>query len=138
MQDDGVFAAARGVRGYLTELVGPDAETLDAELANILNGGERNDESAAQLRSLLSERPETRMFLDVVLDDVPYFRPHTIKGLDPVRGFDPLPGDHSPPSAMRFRCPVGDDFDWWSPGVGAPVPKCGTHDVALTADSQGS
>lgn len=135
MSGEGVFAAAKCIRPYLEELLGSDAPTVDEELAHLLNSGGRDESVARQLRALLEERPETSMFLDAVLDDAPDFRPpqHQPVVLKAVKadGFNPLAGNHTPTSAKRYRCPVGDDYKWWSPGVGTPVPECPTHHTTL-------
>ena len=129
----GVMAAARAIRPYLMELVGPgDSVGLDAELANLL--ADRGDPTAAgqQLSAVLDRRVETRMFLAAILDDAPDYRPPewqaaALKGV----GFDDLAGDHHPVGAPLFRCPEGNDFDWRRPGVGTPVAMCPTHRVVL-------
>src|SRR6476646_3185305 len=62
---DGVFAAARGIRPYLRDLVGSfEAVKLDEDLANLLGGGARSNETAQHLRDVLGQRVETQMFLD--------------------------------------------------------------------------
>jgi hypothetical protein len=136
MDTGGVLAAARGIRPYLVELVGPaDAMGVDAEIAGLLAIDDDLTGRAQQLREVLERRVETRMFLQAVLDDAPDFRPPqwqdtVLKG----EGYAGLAGDHGPVSAPLYRCPEKDDYDWRRPAVGTPVPVCPTHQVALVRD----
>ncbi len=132
----GVLAAARGIRPYLVELVGPrDAVGLDAEVAGLLTAGGDPAATAHQLSEVLRRRVETRMFLAAVLDDAPDHRPpqwrhFAIRNAD----FSGLAGDQGAVGAPLFRCPVGNDYDWRRPGVATPVPECPTHQVRLVRD----
>jgi hypothetical protein len=128
---EGVFAAARRVRPYLSELVGPDARDFDAQLARVLNEERPGLDSERRVRELLGRRLETSMFLEAVLDDEPFFRPPKWR-TDELKaaGYAPPPGSHRPPPADLFRCPRG-DFEFLRPDVGSPVPECPSHHGAL-------
>ena len=67
--DDGVLEAARAIRPYLSDLVGPaKAGALDRRIADHLAGPAV---SVAELRSLLEEQEDTAWFLSRVLSDRP-------------------------------------------------------------------
>jgi len=133
MTDVGVRAAARSVRQFLPELVGPEAEQLEAEIAGLLvePGGED------RLRRLLEQREGTRAFLGAVLDDAPEFRPPQARPSTKkdASGYNPLPGRVGSLRAPKFRCPVGDDYDWWRLSQTDSVPKCPTHGCELVPES---
>ena len=122
---EGVFAAARRVRAFLPHLVPASAGDVDVQLAELLNGNQDPD-TEAQLLAVFAQDAALEMFLDAVLDDAPRFRPPQVvlqtkwKG-----GFSPLPGSQVPPDPDQYCCPEG-DFQWYSSGVGTPVPPCPT------------
>ncbi|OHV29151.1 MULTISPECIES: hypothetical protein [Pseudofrankia] len=132
--DDGVAEAARAIRPYLDELIGPRAAAgLDRQLADTLLGPADPAERTRRLRDLLDTNPTTSRFLMEVLTDPPHFRPpyqqphyhHRTAGSG-----SPL-GDPSPATADRYTCPHG-DYVWYRPDVGTPVPTCKTHQTQLT------
>lgn len=127
---EGVFAAARRVRAFLPDLVPAAHVLVDGQLAELLNG-DWGPATEAELRAVLEQRPATAMFLDSVLDDAPRFRPPRVveQQLRAV-GYEPLPGSHVPPDPDMYRCPLG-DYEWFSPGLGVPVPPCPTHGPGL-------
>jgi hypothetical protein len=129
MTDDGVRAAARAVRQFLPELVGPEAGRLDAEVAGLL----AEPGSTDRLRRLLDEREGTRAFLGAVLDDAPRYRPPQARpeNTKDASGYSPLPGRIGPLAPPRFRCPDGDDYDWWQLSRTDPIPVCDTHGCRL-------
>jgi hypothetical protein len=128
MTDDGVRAAARSVRQFLPELVGPEAGRLDTAIAGLLADPGSDD----RLRRLLDRHEGTRAFLGAVLDDAPRFRPPQARpATTKDAGYSALPGRIGPLAAPRFRCPDGDDYDWWQLSVTDPVPACATHGCRL-------
>jgi plasmid stabilization system protein ParE len=134
--DDGVVAAARAIRPYLAELVGPTAaDSLDRRLADLLNRAPDQPETVTRLRALLEEHKDTTgWFLIEALADAPQYRPpyQQPRYLSRQTGGLALPaGDPAPISAARFSC-RGGDYVWYRPEVGAPVPDCPTHHVTLT------
>jgi hypothetical protein len=131
MDSEGVFAAARSVRWYLPDLVGPDADRVDGALAELL--AERwNDEGETRLRGVLQSSEGTSAFLEAVLDDAPHFRPPQVRpGAFKGGGYSSLPGNIGAVDAPMYRCPVGNDYDWWRQAVGTPIPVCPTHGRVL-------
>lgn len=129
---DGVLAAARAIRPYLAELVGPETAALDEQIARLLNDSPVNSEALA---ALLSANEETEWFLREVLADAPYYRPPYAQPQyyrQPSRGIAAPAGDPGPVLAGTvYGCPEG-DYSWFSPGVGTPVPLCPTHQVSLS------
>lgn len=131
LSDEGVRAAARAARQFLSELVGSDeAGAFDAEIAGLLNrpGGDR--ESLEQLRELLESREGTAAFLDSVLDDEPHFRPPQVRpGAMRSFGYSGLPGRPGFVGAPMYYCPER-DYDYWQLGDEQP-PLCPTHGYVL-------
>jgi hypothetical protein len=130
---DGVIEAARAIRPYLDDLVGPHAAAaLDRRLADTLLDPADPAERARRLRDLLTTQPATRRFLTEVLTDPPLFRPPyqqpRYQSRNPASG-SPL-GDPSPTAADRYTCPQG-DYVWYRPDVATPIPGCPTHQVRL-------
>src|SRR4051812_24502275 len=109
MADDGVRAAARAVRQFLPELVGPESELVDREIVILMS----EPGAEPRLRQLLERREGTRVFLGAVLDDDPEFRPPQVRPSTMKGGYGPLPGRIGSLGAPKFCCPIGDDFDWW-------------------------
>jgi len=75
MDDEGVLEAARAIRPYLTDLVGPAAEQLDRRIAELLAAAVQGENVADTVRSLLDSREVTMDFVAEVLADVPHYRP---------------------------------------------------------------
>jgi hypothetical protein len=132
---EGVWEAARSVRFFLPSMLGPVAEEVDKELAEILTEARESRDGEARLREVLGGRDETKAFLRAVLADEPHYRPPQ-RRRDDVRspGFGPLPGQPEPPPPPRFRCPLGNDFTWYRLSVAAAVPECPTHGCLLVQD----
>jgi len=132
LSDEGVRAAARAVRQFLPDLVGPEeAGAVDAEIAGLLNRPEGGRESLEQLREMLENREGTAAFLDAVLDDDPHFRPPQVRpGGMKSFGYNPMAGNIGSVAAPKYYCPEGNDFDWWQLGD-EPRPLCPTHGCAL-------
>jgi hypothetical protein len=127
--DEGVWEAARAVRPYLIELLGPAAADVDAELARLLAGEAGGEDVEQRLRAVLEAHEATTVFLDRVLADAPQFRPPRVVSAH-RRRYSGLPGPSSPVPADKFGCRRG-DFVWYRPEVGVPVPPCPTHRCAL-------
>jgi hypothetical protein len=132
MADDGVQAAARAVRWFLPELVGPDAESVDEEVADILAEEPGRGDVQRRLRELLERREGTGVFLDAILNDAPEFRPPQARPSTLKEGrLSGLPGRIGAVAAPKYRCPVGNDFDWWQLAEEDLVPVCKSHGCAL-------
>ena len=123
--DEAVWEAARSVRPYLNELVGPDAPNVDAALAELLTDAECDEQSEYRLRMVLESHEETRIFLERVRDDAPAYRPPQVLSELTTR-YSGMAGVTGPVSADKFACPRG-DFVWYRPEVRVPVPRCPTH-----------
>ncbi|WP_166351012.1 hypothetical protein [Phytoactinopolyspora limicola] len=127
---EGVVAAARAVRWYLPELVGPVAGQIDETLAELL-AEEWDEDVGVRLRQVMERAEGTSAFLEAVLDDTPDFRPPQVRSRTlKSDAYDGLPGLVGQVEAPMFHCPAG-DYDWWRPAVGTPIPKCPTHECML-------
>jgi hypothetical protein len=127
--DEGVLEAARAIRPYLADLVGPTvADRLDRRIADLLTGAEEQAIPAALL-SLLEEQQDTAWFLGRVLDDRPRYRPPYVQG-GPARDIASPAGDLGGIEADRYACPLG-DYVWYRPDVGTEVPACPDHRIPL-------
>ena len=127
--DEGVWEAARCVRPYLVELLGPVAAVaVDAELARLLNDRADGEDVGERLREVLDAHDATGVFLARVLDDAPAYRPPGLSGRS--KSYQGLAGDPQPVGADRFACPCG-DYVWYLPEVGTRVPQCPTHRCPL-------
>ena len=128
--DEGVLEAARAVRPYLAEFVGPAlAADVDAELARLLAGAAGGDDVEAGLRTVMQAHEATSVFLERVLEDAPSFRPPRVVSALTKR-YSGLPGQSSPVPADKFRCPYG-DYVWFRPEVGIQAERCPSHHCAL-------
>jgi hypothetical protein len=132
---DGVWEAARSVRYYLPQLLGPAADEVDKEIAEILTSPADSGNDEARLREVLESQDETKAFLRAVLDDDPLYRPPQARR-DVVKspGFSPLPGQIEPPMPPRFRCPIANDYTWYQLSVGEEIEVCPAHGCVLVPD----
>lgn len=132
MDELGILQAARALRPYLPQLVGPDSEALDARLAERLAATSRGENVTDALWPLLSEREETLTFAAWVILDAPHYRPPDLQPDHPGErsGLQPLPGDIGPVHADRYVCPNG-DYVWYRRVIGTPIPACPTHGPVL-------
>lgn len=133
--DDGVLEAARTIRPYLTDLVGPDAAgPLDRQIADHLNSSAGRVQTSSQLQMVLDEHEDTRWFLAETLADAPHYRPPYLQPPYVPRGAGGMAspaGDAGLIGANRYTCPRGGDYIWYQPEIGTPVPDCPTHQVPL-------
>lgn len=133
MTDHEIVTAAQVIRPYLPELVGPKAQELDGRVGDLLNR-RSEDDVLADLRALLEADEATQDFVSEVIGDAPHYRPPAVRR-DIAREavFQPLAGDVQPVAHVgRYTCPL-DDFTWFRPSVGAPIPICPTHGLQLQA-----
>jgi hypothetical protein len=127
---DGALEAARSIRPYLNDLVGPArAVTLDRRIADELAGPGERTATARRLRTLLAEDNDTAWFLNRVLGDKPLYRPPYHQPTYRRDIVSPA-GDAGLVKADRYACPGG-DYVWYRPELGIPVPTCPTHDIPL-------
>jgi hypothetical protein len=129
--DEGLWEAARSARPYLGEtLEAEQAAKVDGQLADLLARAAAGEDVDKPLRAVLEEHPATSVFLEMVLDDAPHFRPPEVVS-ETTRGYKGLPGQPQPiPPVGKFRCPHG-DYVWYRMAVGARPPNCPTHDCSL-------
>jgi hypothetical protein len=114
--------AAATIRPFLDHLVGqPEAAVLDSRLAELLCLDDR--EVDPEIRKTLSQYDKTRDWLQVFLDA------GTI--LPAGRGYQPLPAPVSSIPGDKFICPKKNDYIWYRPFVGVPIPNCPTHKISL-------
>jgi hypothetical protein len=131
--DDGVLEAARAIRPYLGDLVAPPlASAIDDRIASEFNSTASPAEIVGRLRALLEEHEDTAWFLTRVLADSSLRRPPYLQRTR-YRGITSPPGDPFLVAADRLVCPRG-DYVWYRPEIGAPVPACPTHQLALIRD----
>jgi plasmid stabilization system protein ParE len=129
--DAGVLEAARAIRPYLGDLIGPaKAEMMDRRIADQLNGPAAETGVAGRLRAVLEEQEDTAWFLSRVLADAPRYRPPYQQSAY-QRDIASPAGDPGLVEADRYACPRG-DYIWYQPEVGTPIPPCPTHHMPLT------
>jgi hypothetical protein len=132
--EQGLLEAARVIRPYLPDLVGPEAKRLDGQISELLARADTDDTVTTSLRSLLDQHEATRDFLAEVLADAPRYlppdlRPDGVRSRDP--GLQPLPGPVGPVYADLYSCPYG-DFEFYQLALDDPIPPCPTHGPGLT------
>jgi hypothetical protein len=128
--DDGVLEAARAIRPYLSDLLGPaKAVAIDRQIADALTVGSAGTTAAEQVRMILERDGDTAWFLQRVLDDKPFYRPPYYQPVI-TRGITAPAGDPGFVAADRYACPQG-DYVWYRPDLGTCVPRCPDHDILL-------
>ena len=132
--EDGVtLEAGRAIRLYLGELdIEPgEAAALDRALSEALTEHDAADSAALVFGLLTAHRPAAEWLLDFAELSLP---PELDAGY-PVRGGgSALASDGEPVRALRFHCPVGDDFSWYRRSVAQTIPSCRTHKIRLVPD----
>jgi hypothetical protein len=128
VSDEQVLEAARAIRPYLAELVGPDADRLDGELAALLARSRDGGDAEVQglILDCLMRNPATHDWAASFLIDQ---RPADADAWQ--RGYGSLGGEGEVVAALRFACPVGGDTVWYRRSVGQKPPICATHRLAL-------
>ena len=129
--DEGVIEAARAIRPYLNDLVGPaDAALVDRRIVSEFAAGVGQVGAAGRLRAVLEEYEDTAWFLRRVLGDKPHYRPPYFQPVH-QRSITRPSGDPGYVAADRYACPRG-DYVWYRPDVGTPIPECPNHHIKLT------
>ncbi|MFG1815494.1 hypothetical protein ACGFIF_17120 [Kribbella sp. NPDC049174] len=135
MDEVGVLEAARAMRPYMTQLVGPTlGRDLDRQIAILLNSDVKEDERARALVSLMRSNETTEDFLTEVLADAPDYRPPSLQPAELLRGgadYRALAGDTEPVLHVGKYICVSGDYVWYRPAVGTRIPACPTHASAL-------
>ena len=135
MDETGILEAARAVRPYLSELVGPAAGQLDTRIAALLNESATGAADPDALRVLLDAEAATRIFLQAVLDDAPYFRPPEVQFDVRRTGYQKPPGKMNTVLHLgKYICPGG-DYVWYRLSESAAVPPCPTHGPGLKLEA---
>jgi hypothetical protein len=114
--------AARSIRPFLGELLGPESRDVDDELAEYLARAQQGEKVDNLILELLRKHTQTRVWAEEFLQ--------TKCPPDLVRTYEQPPGSSEPVLADKYRCPEG-DYIWHRRNVAIPVPQCPTHRVAL-------
>lgn len=130
-RDEGVLEAARAIRPYLAELVGPAAAELDGRIAALLNADVAHGEDLADLYELLNANIATSAFLRAVLRDAPLYRPPAVQPNTLRSGYIPLAGNVDVVMHLgKYVCERG-DWTWYRLSSSGDVHPCPTHGPGL-------
>ncbi|MGW0828402.1 hypothetical protein [Streptomyces sp. NPDC002845] len=138
MNDAEIIEIARMIRPYLAELVGDErSNDVDAALAAALADAPTSSAAIARLRDLFSSEEALLQWAEDVLEHPaqlpPEFHEQFVRGGPEYSG---LPGHGGGPiPADRFVCPVDQNYVWYRPHVGVPVPACKEHSEKLVKAS---
>ncbi len=119
-----VLECARSIRPKLEELMGPEAERVDHQLADLLAQANTGQQVDNRILDLLKRDEETYYWIAEFLSEPPE-----------SRGFQRLPGSRLVGQASKYVCPVGNDYTWYRRG-GEPIRTCPTHRVELVLAEQ--
>ncbi len=119
-----VLECARLIRPELEELLGPEAEQVDRQIADLLAQANTGQQVDDQILNLLKRDEETYYWMAEFLSQ-------------PLesRGFQRLPGRGAVGQAHKYVCPLGNDYTWYRRGA-EPIKTCPTHHVALVTAAQ--
>lgn len=125
-----ILDCARTIRSYLPRLLGDEARALelDADLADLIDRGERNEPVSALITDVLTKHPETKLWMRKYLQS----EDMTIR-LIMLRGYVGPEGDPDPIPVRKYVCPIACDTIWFRQSVGEEIPICQTkgHKVRL-------
>jgi hypothetical protein len=127
--DDLLIDAARTIRRYLGDLVGPRAGDFDTQIAAHLQRYLDGAEAAGEMRNLLLSDEATGEWLAEFLDDPAHLPPE----FQPVRsgGFRPLPGGGNPQPPPKWACPVDGNYVVYQHSSQDPIERCPEHHIDL-------
>lgn len=126
-----IFNAAQAIVPHLPELLGEQAETVNAQLQILLAKQQNGEPAEAEIIALLRSHAATRQWMN---DRLNSGQETASKGLDTLT-FSELPGDRGHvKGAKYYKCPQCDyrwtrAMDWQTP------PKCPEHDIDLVEDN---
>ena len=127
----GILAAARAVRPFLPDLIGPEADQMDGRLAVLLGAARRGEDVTGSVRLVLEEHEATADFLVEILADAPRYLPPDVRPENlQVRGYQGLPGPGDPVDIEVYKCEKG-DYTYYQLAADDPVPLCRTHRTKL-------
>jgi hypothetical protein len=131
--EQGILAAARAVRPFLPDLIGPDSSQVDGRLADLLAAARRGENVTTPVRSVLEEHEATADFLDAVLADAPRYLPPDLAPENlRVRDYKSLPSPSPGPVDFEvYVCEQG-DYTFYQLAADDPVPLCRTHGTKLS------
>jgi hypothetical protein len=117
-----LLEAARSIRPLLPTLIEAEANSLDQQLAELLNQATPEDMTTAEaILTLLQSHPATQDWLAEFLKISPMQ-----KGVS----YQTLPGSPALQPAPRYICPIANDYTWYLE-AGEEIPLCKTHLVPL-------
>lgn len=131
--EQGILAAARAVRPFLPDLIGPAAGEVDGRLADLLAAAQQGENVTGPMRSVLEEHQVTADFLTEVLADAPRYLPPDLQSENLIvrsPDYQELPGERGPVDFEVYVCEQG-DFTFYQLAADNPVPSCPTHGTKL-------
>lgn len=133
--EQGTLAAARAIRPFLPDLIGPDSGRVDGRLAALLAAARRGENVTMPVRSVLEEHEATADFLDAVLADAPRYLPPDLwpENLS-VRDYQGLPSPSPGPVDFEvYVCEKG-DYTFYQLAADDKPPLCPTHGTELSLE----
>lgn len=128
-KDEVLIEAARAVRPYLRDLIGPRAADLDALLSSLLQRYISGENVSSEILRLLQKDEATREWLAELLEDPSHLPPE----FQAVRSgtFEPPPGRGNPKNPPKWICPVDGNYIAYRRSWSDPIPECLEHHVEL-------
>ncbi len=124
-----ILAVTRDISSHLEELIGSEAQVVEAKLAQLLEQAQNLTE---QMRDLLQTYPKTRDFLQRHLDEKS--APTKKEAVSRGEGFQETLGKRvqTPYGIKVYTCPVkGCDYRWYQQRIGETPPLCYDHNIPL-------
>lgn len=123
-----ILEAARVLRSYLPDLIGDEAEAVDAGLASAVAAQKPDMISAADIVELVRTDPRTRKWMDEYLDAEDENTRMAV-----LRTFSQPSGNPDPIPSQKYVCPIDCDTVWYRQFAGQDIPICETngHKVRL-------
>ncbi len=128
-----ILDAARTIRPELPTLIAADAQTVDAQIADLLRRADAGEPVHNAILQLLAQHEQTRQWMDAYLAV-----DNQAKRLRVMRTYRQPGGDPDPIDAERYVCPVACDTVWWKQFAGEEIPDCETHKIRLVSEAEAS